>query len=171
MLGSCQKALHRHTHTDTRAEKELSIFALVSPPSPGVPAVSHQAEPRDEAQENPKTARITCKNPLLRFGVIRILMTYFLGLPFAARQLAVGESSVWDRVPHVPWFLSGLGSVLRPSQGQQTNTSSESRLPEDFIPPSHSMKLSFIIFLNYIPRVTLKGVPQAKRAYADLRLI
>lgn len=34
MLGSCQKALHRHRHTDTRAEKELSIFALVSPPFP-----------------------------------------------------------------------------------------------------------------------------------------
>lgn len=62
---------HTHTdtqtHTQTKQRKSLTSRLVCLP---AARAVSHQAEPLDaaEAQENPKTARITCKNPLLRFG-------------------------------------------------------------------------------------------------------
>lgn len=64
----CGPVKRPNTHTETGAHTQTKSLTsrLVCLPR----AVSHQAEPLDaaEAQENPKTARITCKNPLLRFG-------------------------------------------------------------------------------------------------------
>lgn len=170
----CGPVKRPNTHTETgthadKAEKELNISSRLPPSRCQSPS---WAPRRRWSPRKSKDCANNMQKSTSSFRVIRILMTYFLGLPFGTRQLAVsavcGSGSTTCAASFV-WYWEG--ECLKAFAGPADKHLERKQLARLH---SHSMKLSFIIFLNYIPGCFSRSFPRGgggETEIKDLRVI